>query len=293
MDNYGSTIHIQLMRKLLLWMVPMVLVSSSCKKEDDATQQKEKGSNMLLIGNSFFRPYANHLEELALDAGFEDHNASVVFRGGDNGRPINFWNDSDSKEHQKIKSILDQGNVAFFGMTSGHEPDNRTEGQSAWIEYALQKNPNINIFIAIPTIDFPADWEQRSKEYGFDSIQELYDYFVNEIVHDSIVDPLRSEFPSTHIFTIPTGWAAVNLAQMNHDNSLLDNISTFGPKPSSIFTDEKGHHGQIVIETGTLLWLNSIYGVDLSTNTYETGFKTDLHAIAKQIMDDHDPNYKR
>ena len=85
------------------------------------------------------------------------------------------------------------------------------------------------------------------------------------MVHSEIVDELRLEFPSTKIFTIPTGWATINLAQMNLDNELLDDISMVGPKSSSIFTDQKGHQGQIVIETGTMIWLNSIYNVNLSS----------------------------
>jgi hypothetical protein len=40
-------------------------------------------------------------------------------------------------------------------------------------------------------------------------------------------------------------------------------------------------------------WLNSLYDIDLSTNTYETGFNTDLHEIVKQITDSHDSNYKQ
>jgi hypothetical protein len=32
---------------------------------------------------------------------------------------------------------------------------------------------------------------------------------------------------------------------------------------------------------------------DLSNQTYETGFNTDLHEIAKQITDSHDSNYKQ
>ena len=50
------------------------------------------------------------------------------------------------------------------------------------------------------------------------------------------------------------------------------------PKSTSLFVDDKGDQGDIIIETGSLLWLKSIYNVDLSTNTYETGFNTDLHA---------------
>ena len=41
-----------------------------------------QGANMLLIGNSFFRPYADHLDTLAADAGFEDHNSTIIKRGG-------------------------------------------------------------------------------------------------------------------------------------------------------------------------------------------------------------------
>ena len=168
-----------------------------------------------------------------------------------------------------------------------------TAGFKEWIEYALQNNPDITIFISIPPVDFPQNWNQLALENGFNSIQALYDYYVNEILHIRLVDELRAEFPSTKIFSIPTGWAAINLAQMNLDDLLLDDIEMFGPKPTSIFTDQKGHQGQIVIETGTLIWINSIYNVDLGTFNYETGFDTDLHDIAEEIVNNHHSNYKQ
>ncbi len=273
----------------------------SCTKHENPQQIQTQGYNMLLIGNSFFKPYADHLNTLATEANFNEHNSTIVKRGGELGRPINLWNDSNTEEHQLIKSTLDQGNIEVFGMTSGYDidSDNPTEGHSAWINYALQNNPNIIIFIAIPTFDFPngesngtrPDWNTFASDNGFNSIQEFYDYYVNEMVHKEIVDELRLEFPSTKIFTIPTGWATKNLAQMNLDNELLDDISMIGPKSTSIFTDEKGHQGQIVIETGTMIWLNSIYNVNLSSFNYDTGFNTDLHAIAQDIIDTHDSNY--
>ena len=275
----------------------------SCTKDEKPQQIQTQGYNMLLIGNSFFKPYADHLNTLATEANFNEHNSTIVKRGGELGRPINLWNDSNTEEHQLIKSTLDQGNIEVFGMTSGYDidSDNPTEGHSAWINYALQNNPNIIIFIAIPTFDFPngesngtrPDWDTFASDNGFNSIQEFYDYYVNEMVHKEIVDELRLEFPSTKIFTIPTGWATKNLAQMNLDNELLDDISMVGPKSTSIFTDEKGHQGQIVIETGTMVWINSIYNVDLSSFNYDTGFNTDLHAIAQDIIDNHDSNYKK
>ena len=259
------------------------------------------GSNMLLIGNSFFRPYAEKLDEMAIDANFLDHKSTIVNRGGEIGRAINFWNDSTSEEHVLIKSKLDQGDVDFFGMTSGSDSENRTEGFKAWIEYALQNNPNVTIFISLAPFDFPngdsngtrPNWDTFAAENGFSSIQEMFNTYINDIVHNEIVDQLRIDFPSTKIFTIPTGWATFNLYQMNIDGLLLDQIDMFGPRETSIFTDEKGHQGDIVRETGGLIWLNSIYGVHLRTNDFDTGFNTDLHTIAENIMDLHDPEYKQ
>ena len=275
----------------------------SCSKDEGSPQEESTGYNMLLIGNSFFKPYADHLNNLASEANLNEHSSTVVKRGGELGRPINLWNDSNTEEHQLIKSTLDQGNIEVFGMTSGYDIDseNPTEGHSAWIQYALQNNPNIIIFIAIGSFDFPngdsnstrPDWDTFASDNGFNSIQEFYDYYINKVIHKEIVDELRLEFPSTKIFTIPTGWATKNLAQMNLDNELLDDISMVGPKSSSIFTDEKGHQGQIVIETGTMIWLNSIYNVDLSSFNYDTGFTTDLHSISQDIINNHDPNYKQ
>ncbi len=275
------------------WIVALMVLTLSCNKDDNTIEETSQGYNMLLIGNSFFKPYAQKLDDLAIQAGFENHSSIRITRGGEHGRPINFWNDSNSNEHLQIKAALDQGNIEIFGMTAGNEPEDRTEGHRAWINYALQNNPNISIFIAIPQIDFPADWEERAQEYGFDTIQELTDYFVNDIVHNEMVDQLRIEFPSTKIFTIPTGWSSVILDQMNTNNELLDDITRFGQRATSLFVDVKGHQGDIIRETGSLIWLNSIYGVDLRTFSYDTGFNTDLHEIANQIMNSHDPNYKK
>ena len=287
--------------KFILNFCILILILS-CTKDETPQQIQTQGYNMLLIGNSFFKPYADNLNTLATEANLNEHSSTVVKRGGENGRPINLWNDSTTEEHQLIKSTLDQGNIEVFGMTSGYDigSDNPTEGHSVWINYALQKNPNIIVFIAIGSFDFPngdsngtrPDWDTFASDNGFNSIQEFYDYYINEVIHKEIVDELRLEFPSTKIFTIPTGWATKNLAQMKLDNELLDDISMVGPKSSSIFTDEKGHQGQIVIETGTMVWLNSIYNVDLSSFNYDTGFTTDLNAIAQDIIDSHDSNYK-
>ncbi len=61
----------------------------------------------------------------------------------------------------KIKQILDSGNPNA-GMTWYY---NDLIWIYKWIDYALQNNPNIKIFISIPPIDFPADWQQKSRRF--------------------------------------------------------------------------------------------------------------------------------
>ena len=250
-------------------------------------------SNMLLIGNSFFRPYAENLDVVAVDAGHLDHNSTTVFRGGDNGLASSFWDDSTSQETMSIKAVLDAGGVELFAMTAGPDTLHPTRGYKEWIHYALQNNPNIDVGISLPMIDFPADWDTTAQALGFNDIHDLYPFVIDSLWHTNVIDSLRLEFPDGNIFSIPTGWAGIKLAQMQQDDLLDDDIDLFGEKPTSIFTDAKGHQGQIVIEAGTLVWLASIYGDDVSLNTYDTGFSTDLHGVAIEIMDNHPEAYKR
>ena len=247
------------------------------------------GQNMLLMGNSFFRPYARRLNELALDAEFLEHRDTGVFRGGVNGTPIGLWNNEDT--NNEIKQLLDGGNIDMLGMTGYYNQSNPTSGFSEWIEYALQKNPNVKIFISIPPIDFPADWQQTAEDAGLNNIRELYEFFVNDHTHKTVIDQLREMYPSTVIFSIPTGWATFDLEEMHQNDLLLDDISLFGSFERAIFTDAKGHQGEVVVTTGALIWLSSIYGVHLRNNDFDTGFNTDLHTVAEEIVVNHDPEY--
>ena len=76
---------------LLIFFIPFF---SSCAEDDEDLQYETDGYKMVLFGNSFFRPYAQKFSEMALDAGFDNHNAVIINRGGENGNPFNLWNDS-------------------------------------------------------------------------------------------------------------------------------------------------------------------------------------------------------
>ncbi len=123
----------------------IIIFLGACGREDDSQNNLNQGEKMLLMGNSFFRPYAEQLNELAIDAGFVSHNAETIFRGGENGRPINFWNDFESEEHQAIKAILDQGNIDVFGMTAGHDPENPIESEGLlWLNAIYDVDLSLN-----------------------------------------------------------------------------------------------------------------------------------------------------
>ena len=107
------------MKNVLLFTF-LFVVLISCKQEENLpvpyvpVNEDLEGYNLLLIGNSFFRPYAEKLDVLADEAGFVEHNSIRITRGGDNGRPINFWNDSLTQEHLEIKAALRYGRCRNF-----------------------------------------------------------------------------------------------------------------------------------------------------------------------------------
>ena len=276
------------MKKIAILILVLPLILTSCAKEE---VDEKLGYNMLLMGHSYFKPYANRIGEIAIDAGLINHNQTYVFSPGASGFPIGLWNDTGAK-NQRIKETLDAGNVDVFGMAADSRGLNESfEGTRNWIAYALQNNPEITVFLSISSPNQPNSWEQTVQQSGFATVQEAFAAHTNQNVHIALIDLLRAEFPSTNIFSIPTGKASITLWQMHKDGLLLDNIAYIGPFETSLFTDTEGHQGEITASTGALMWLKGIYKVDLSTNDYDTGFNTDLHTVAEDAMNSHDPDY--
>ena len=226
-------------------------------------EQQNSGYNALMIGHSFFRPFAARVGELAIDAGFDEHRDTVVFAGGVNGTPLSFWEDT-GPNNAAIKTALDQGDVDVFGMPgSSPETGDIVNGYRQWIEYALENNPDIEVFIGVPWADFPANWEQRAIDAGYETFIEAYEeaFHIGRIHHD-LIDSLRAEFSTTNIYCIPYGLAAIELKDLFDGGNLMDDLD-FQGESDALFTDAKGHAGDIIIQAGLLVWLNAIYGVDL------------------------------
>ncbi len=59
-----------------------------------------------------------------------------------------------------------------------------------------------------------------------------------------------------------------------------------GPKASSIFTDAKGHAGQIAIDTGTLIWLHAVHGVEPMEMPEFTQWNTDIRLVVESLLNE-------
>ena len=259
---------------LNLLCITAVLISLNAK-----AQEPVGGFNSLLIGHSFFRPYAELMPDYVPAAGIAGHSQTIVFSGGASGTPEALWNNASKK--LAITNALDTGDVELFGMT--YHPDYpNTTGYFNWINYALDKNPSTRIFVALPWIPEPSNYED-----------ELYEYIWEEYKPSwhSFIDQLRFLFPSTDIFCIPYGQSAVELRKHYTAGDLPEVTAMQGAKSTSIFTDKLGHPGNVLIDQGILVWLSAIYDVDLSNYSYGPTYSMDLKLTAHSIMSNHDSDY--
>ena len=238
--------------------------------------------NVLYIGHSFGRKFAELLEDYAHTAGETDHAQYIEFSGGESGSPGLLWEDA---EHQaNIKAFLDTGEIEVLVMICCSPEFIQTldTDQAVWnfTDYAVAKNPNVRIGLAMPWKDFPNEYENAS-EYATNSTLDLMPYWEN------LSQELSADYPGTEVFTFHHGALAYEMREMFEAGDLDEDIERLqGPKATSLFTDEKGHAGDILIDTGTLIWLHAVHGVDPMTMPEFTQWEVDIRQIAKDSIDE-------
>jgi len=238
------------------------------------------GFTSLMIGHSFFRPFADGMPDHAERAGIANHEQTVVFSGGATGAPEALW--ENSSKGATIRARLDEGDVELFIMT--YHPDYPgLRGYRLWIDYALQRNPNVRIAVALPWNTYPSSITTETDESSW--VMGLEDGF-----HRGLTQ-LRREFPETEIFGIPYGQSAWELRKLFDAGELSDVEVLQSATRPAIYRDNLGHAREILVETGRLVWLRAIYGVDLARYDYEPPYVTDLKSLAQRIMDDYEANY--
>lgn len=241
------------------------------------------GYQSLFMGHSLFDPMAVGMADQADEAGYVNHAQETFFFPSASGAPINIWNNPTNKA--AVQQVLDEGNVALFGMAIHHD-NLGIEGYRLWVDYALKQNPDTRVFIGLPWLWYPhlyADGED------YDAAWHTYH---TTVVH-GLIDQLREEFPYTDFFCIPYGQAAGELYKLWEAESLPDVETAVSSDPNTpaIWTDLRPHPGQILVDLAELVWLNAIYGVDMTSYPYDPGYITDLKVIADAIAVGHDPDY--
>ena len=240
----------------------------------------------LFIGHSFFKPFAENMGPLNMQAGRDDIDAEVVFSGGASGSPQALW--EDRKQRREIQGYLDGGNVDLFVMT--YEPQYPSdEGYIKWFDHALENNPDTTFVLALPWLDFPESQDYPTASVYADTWHQAHD---NEWL--DLVNSLREAYPDNDVVSLPYGQSALELRSLFEADALpdvdaltrnLDNGST--ADDAGIFVDEKGHPDEILVSLGSLVWGRIIYGIEPTADLLQDEYETDLAAVANAIVDEH------
>ena len=246
-----------------------------------------EGKKVLYIGHSFGRPFARELPSFVEMAGIDNHVQEIVFRGGPNGSPQSLW--EDPKVRLEIQDILAEGDTDLLIMICCSE--NFLESRQSdwavenWIDYAVSVNPDTDFALALPWPDYPEDYE-NNEAYSERIIE------AHESAWHPFIDDLRDLYPQSEIESIFHGRAAVELRGLFESGSLPEISKMTSKRPPGLFTDRKGHAGQILLDLGTLIWLGTIYDIDMNEFPVSElkingeSYETDLLGMAQEILDD-------
>jgi len=240
--------------------------------------------NVLYIGHSFGRPFAQKLETFAHDAGFEDHASYIEFSGGASGAPDALWADDGHREN--IKAFLDTGEIDVLIMICCSIEFLETGGESdeaIWnfASYALARNPATRIGLAMPWKDYPQDYD--SAEVHREGADEAYAMWVK------LANDLTADYPGADVFTINHGKVVYDLRDAYEAGDLEGDVQQLtGSAQTSVFTDTKGHAAKITVDTGTLIWVHAVHGVEPNDAPAFPQWKSDIRAIAQAALDNVD-----
>ncbi|MEM0997599.1 MAG: T9SS type A sorting domain-containing protein [Bacteroidota bacterium] len=238
------------------------------------------GYRCLFMGHSFFIPVAENMAGHAIQAGFNTHEQLEYFRGGNNGSPEKLW--ISPVWRPEIQGILDTAGIELLGMTFHGDFPSAT-GYLNWADYAIQQNPSTRFFVGMPWMRYPGTTTTADM---------LADYtFKHEQIVHGIIDTLRATFPNNEFYCIPYGAGAIELKDRFEQQALPDITALIGAPATSVYRDSLGHAGEIVKRLGELIFLRAMYGVDLQNYSTNTGYTTDLKAIAMDILAAHDSCY--
>jgi hypothetical protein len=251
---------------LTLFVLSLCLLSTAASTEG----KSKKGMNCLFIGHSFFVPVSKVFKKLPGQAGVKNHQQQMVFSGGKSGSPGELWK---GRKKAAIQKILESGKIELLGMTFFSAENSSFKDYKRWIDLALKHNPKTSFFIGLP-------WAKSGDK------RKLAEYTDKNKKADKIlfetVEQLRKKYPDKKFYYLNYGMAYVELKRLFEAGELPE-IKTLKGK-QGIYRDATSHANPILLELSALLWLNTLYDIDIEKTKLKSRVKTDLKKIASKII---------
>lgn len=235
-----------------------------------------EGKKCLFLGHSFFAPIIYHLPMHTSQAQINSHQQMVVFHGGEGGSPASLWY-STAQDVVNAKVWIQTGQVELIGLT-GYSTGSEFVDYCRWVDFARQYNPDTIFFIQAP---WPIKNNITFSQYEASAAQTV------ELVHQ-LIDQLRIAYPDNKFICVPQSRWMTELWRLFDQNDLpeLTEFVAANPQQSqnALFEDNFGHGGELALREGALLWLSTIYNIDLRNYAYDTGTVADLKGLAHQLL---------
>lgn len=270
-------VHRMRLFALLLLTVCALLLPATLHGEEPQPQPPTKGYNCVFMGHSFFFPIAETFDKVALANGFPAHQQLLRKAGGTNGTPGWLW--QNLPKDDAVWTKLATEDVDLLCFPHHHISGCRLEDYCNWIDYSRKRNPNIMIAIAIPwgpLCDVPTS--QFSNFY-----REQF-----EIPVHALVDELRKRYPDNTIFVIPHGKGVTELYAKYKAGEIPELTQVVQPAgdntTEAFFADTSAHIGKMPVVLSQLVWLATVYQVDVRKITWDTGYQFDMKTMAYDIV---------
>ena len=223
-----------------------------------------KGLNGLYMGHSFFTPAARQLPKIIPASNVVNHVTYSVMSGGQSGSPRMLWENEVKRDFGR--KYLDKGNVDLIALTYYSPADSSLEHYAKWFDYAIVKNPQITFMVAIP-------WGKNLYQAKLEDLESQEE--MATVIFQGLVTPLRKKYPNNKVLFCPYGLGVYELAKRIHKGELPGVTCVLNPDKaarqhskrtkSQLLNDELGHGGDLVTHLNALIWLQTIYDVDVTT----------------------------
>ena len=242
-------------------------------------QHQPDGLTVLYAGHSFGRPFAERMAWATLLAGIDGHEQRIVSRGGEKGTPQAMW--EDPAVRARIQEQLNDGAVDVVVLICCSKEFVETGFQYDQalfdiVAYALARNPETRFRFAMPWRDYPEEYASAAEH------RALTDAAYPD--YQLLAESVSAASGGAEVVAFYHG-AAVYEIRSKYERGLIPELRDLvGSKSSSVFTDKKGHASDMTRDTGTLIWLNSIYGVNPMNLPAVNAYEVDIRAIATAAL---------